>query len=301
MKISVCIPTVRPTTVGAAIASVLRQQYEDLELIVVGQGFDPTLEKSVRDAFSEDQRTRYIGVERMNASHARNLGIDAAMGEVVAFFDDDCEAAPDWLQVIATEFARDPSLGVVGGAVTAPPAERPGPSVCPVITPLETLYDPRASGYIAPVGFEWGAGNVAIRRTVAQQVGPFDECMGPGTPFPGAEDPEWKLRIERCGVRMRTTPRSVVQHTYGRRYGISAGYRLMRNYARGAGAHAAKLGMQGDQRAAQRLRASALSIFSDPKKVPQNLMRAYHVFVGYIMCRSGYRLDQSGTLLVPKG
>ena len=40
----------------------------------------------------------------------------------MAFTDDDCEADPDWLEVIAGYFEREPDLGLLGGAVIAPPS-----------------------------------------------------------------------------------------------------------------------------------------------------------------------------------
>jgi hypothetical protein len=215
--------------------------------------------------------------------------------------DDDCEAEEDWLDVIADAFWRDPALGVVGGALRAPMPGRPGPSVCPVIEPAETLYEPKAPNFDVPAGFDWATANVAVRRSVALRVGPLDECLGPGGPFGGGDDPDWKLRLERLEIRMRSTPRSVVHHIHGRRYGLRAGYGLLRAYSRGLGALAAKLSMQSDPRGRLRLRATIRDLGSGRAKLPHDVFRAYHIYTSYLICRLRYRLDESGTLLEPRG
>lgn len=298
--ISVCIPTVRPTTIADAIGSVLRQSYPDWELWVVGQGDDPTLAEEVERVRRRDPRVRYVHVEIRNASLARNTAIDRAGGELIALLDDDCEAAPDWLETLQRCFRDEPDTGVVGGAVIAPPPERWGFSTCPENRPREALYDPVAAGFTAPLGCDWLSANVAVRRSVIERVGPFDPCLGPGTPFAAAEDPDWKLRIEKLGITMRATPRSVVYHTHGRRYGLREGHAHLRNYARGNGALAAKLTLQGDRRGAERLRALWTELGRSPLRLPNNLLRVKYMLEAYDLCLRDYRLEPTGRLLEKK-
>ncbi len=248
MTISVCIPTVRPTTLGAAIASIRRQTFTDWELIVVGQGADETLESVTRVAAENDSRVRYIHIAQSGLSLARNAGLRAARGEIIAMTDDDCEAHINWLEVIAASFTAQSSVGVVGGALLAPPPTRPGVSMCPSLVPGEVLCDPVRTGRSAPPGFDWWGANFAVRRTVADRVGPFDECLGVGGNFMSGEDVDYKLRLEAAGVQMYSTPRSAVSHTYGRRYGLRDVMRYWHRNEAGMGALAAKLTMMGDPR-----------------------------------------------------
>src|SRR5215813_13941843 len=85
--VSVIIPTFdRATWVGEAIASVLAQTYTYLELIIVDDGsHDATRE--VVQAFG--QALRYIRQAHAGVSAARNCGVAASRGTLIAFLDSD--------------------------------------------------------------------------------------------------------------------------------------------------------------------------------------------------------------------
>lgn len=94
---SVVIPVYnRENTVRRAIESVLRQTYEDLEVIVVDDGStDGT--KDVVTAI-EDDRLHYFYQENQGAQVARNRGIMEATGDWIAFLDSDDEWVPNKLE-----------------------------------------------------------------------------------------------------------------------------------------------------------------------------------------------------------
>ena len=50
----------------------------------------------------------------MGLSHARNVGLDAARGDVVVYTDSDCEADEDWLYYLAVSLLRSNHVGVGG-------------------------------------------------------------------------------------------------------------------------------------------------------------------------------------------
>ncbi len=80
-----------------------------------------------------------------------------------------------------------------------------------------------------------------MRRSVMELVGPFDNYLGVGTDYPSCEDVDFGLRAEELGVAMWTTPRSIVYHSYGRRYGLRNVLKHHKGYAMGSGALSAKL------------------------------------------------------------
>lgn len=254
MKVSVCVPTSRPDTVALTIQSILKQSWPDWELIAVGQG-DPAhqqtqaTEEAVTGATS-DERVRYVHTPERGATRARNKAMAAATGDVFAFIDDDCEAHESWLAVLMACFEQDPGLGLVGGAVIAPPKTGRGIGRCPSVSPAETVYDPPAMSYTPPPGWEWISCNVAITRAAAEAIGPWDEYLGPGTEFPAADDTDYLLRAEALDIRMATTPRAIVYHTYGYRYNRQL-WKHSRNYAYANGGLAAKLTLMGDRRGAE--------------------------------------------------
>ncbi len=87
--VSVIIPTYkRPALLRRSVMSVLAQTYANLELIVVDD-CSPDETPEVMGAFT-DPRVRYIRLEtNQKAGRARNAGIAAARGELIAFQDDD--------------------------------------------------------------------------------------------------------------------------------------------------------------------------------------------------------------------
>lgn len=97
-KVSIIIPTYnRAGTIKRSIESVLRQTYSDFELIVVDDGStDNTFQ--IVDGY-DDPRLRYLRIEeRRGANHARNVGIESADGDYIAFQDSDDEWRPDKLE-----------------------------------------------------------------------------------------------------------------------------------------------------------------------------------------------------------
>ena len=305
MRFSVCIPTTRATALKAAIDSICCQTYTDWELIVVGQGEEKKAEQVVTSLASQDARVRYIHIPQYGASRARNAGIQAALGEIIALIDDDCEARTDWLEVLAACFDEEPEVGLVGGSLLAPKRERRGFAVCPSWEPAETLYDPISSGREAPYKWDWVSANVAIRRSVIERAGLFDERLGPGTTFPVADDTDYKLRLEAIGIPMRATPRSVVYHTYGYRYGLRAVLRNMRNYARGNAGMAAKLTLSGDPRGQEWFDDTKYACTSAwfrnlvSGKLAIHLLRFWLYSRAYQQCLREYRVDQPGGMLYP--
>jgi glycosyltransferase involved in cell wall biosynthesis len=132
---------------------------------------------------------------------ARNKGVMASRGGILAFIDADCTADPNWLQVIATELKEGGSLGIIGGDVRVPLADPPKP------TPLEayeSIFAFRQQEYIEQQGFS-GTGNLAIRREIYDAVGPFA-----GIEF--AEDRDWGRRAAQKGFTTVFVPEMIVFH-----------------------------------------------------------------------------------------
>jgi len=293
LSISVCVPAMRGGTVGATIRAIRAQTWSDWELIVLGQGPRDELEAAVTVGSAGDPRVRYVQLARKGLSRARNAALGAAAGSVVAFTDDDCEPKPDWLATIAGAFLSDPSVGLVGGAVLSPPTSG-RLTACPTVEPSESLYDPVADPGRPPGRWDWIGANFAVRRNVAEQLGRFDECLGAGADFPAAEDTDYKLRLESAGVRMLTTPRAAVLHTYGVRKGWAI-FRSQQNYATGNGGMAGKLTLLGDRRGEEWLMETRASVFKAGRLAPHRLargLRRLHFFSSaYERCLRDYRIE----------
>ena len=88
------------------------------------------------------------------------------------------------------------------------------------------------------------SGNMALYRTAIDEVGNFDECLGPGTHFPAAEDNDLGFRLLEAGYCIRYVPEAILYHHAWRSQ--SQVLQLRWAYARGQGAFYAKHLRMGD-------------------------------------------------------
>ncbi|HWL42380.1 MAG TPA: glycosyltransferase family 2 protein [Ilumatobacter sp.] len=246
MLVSIILPTVRADSVGTAIDAIIAQTVDEWELIVVPQGDDDRLASVLAEYTERHAQVHAVHTPVRGLSHARNVGTAAARGDILAFTDDDCEVAPDWVERLQQIFAEHPDVGVVGGEVVAPPNRQWWRvSTCPAAHVIDAVYRPVEDGWQAPPGFYMIGANISVRRDVADRVGLWDVEFGAGRRYGACEDQDFISRAEALGVSLLTSSALVVNHTTGRRHGLRQFVAHQRNYARGRGAWQAKLRMWG--------------------------------------------------------
>jgi len=239
--ISICVASVRSDTISYLVESILRQSISDWELIIATQGENPNLLELMEKYVSRYTNIKHIKCKEFGKTRALNRAIMEAKGDIIAFTDDDCEADENWLETIALYFTRYENAGIVAGSLIPSKKRLLSISTCPATYVMEYFYDPSKHENGAPPGFYWAGGNFAVRKNVFDIVGLFDEFLGPGTEFPGAEDVDFAYRSEAKNIIVATTPKSLVYHTYGRRYGLRSILAHYKNYALGSGALHSKL------------------------------------------------------------
>ncbi len=302
-RFTVVIPTVRAATIGATVDSILRQTVQDWELLIVGQGEEAPLRAALASCLQADPRIRYVHLDRMGLSHARNAAMRHARADVVAFIDDDCEADPRWLEVFGEHLDADPRLGFIVGPLLPPPGPRPWLSECPQVPPVDAVLTPGEGD--GGRDFDFGGANFAFRRAVYERVGPMDEYLGAGATFLAAEDIDYKSRLIRAGVRMRSVSAAVVHHTYGRRDGLRAVFRHRRGYAIGQGALAAKLTLGGDPAGVAWLRMIRSDLLRSVRarrvgRAALGLARYWYAWRGYRDCLRRFTVPPEAWLLRPR-
>jgi len=296
MKITVCIPAYRPNTLDTPVQSLLNQTWDAWEILIVGQGNKKDSRTKgvikIADEFSQkDTRIKYVHSDTVGHSNVINKGVQTSTGEIIALIDDDCEAQKDWLEKTANYYKKYPNVGLIGGSVLRPEAEK-CIGICPYIVPSEVMYDPIKMS--PPDGWDWISANVSFRKEVFALNGPFDPYIGPGTIFPAGGETDYKLRLEQKGVAMLTTPKVAVLHKYGYRYGIKAIMQHTSNYAIGNGGLAGKLTLMGDERGQQMLEITKRErLFGwkkpfRPHRIPFSILRLRNYINAYNYCIKNY-------------
>jgi cellulose synthase/poly-beta-1,6-N-acetylglucosamine synthase-like glycosyltransferase len=186
-------------------------------------------------------RARYAREERPGLDVARNRAMREARHEIVAFTDDD--AAPDagWLRALARAFG-DPRTMCVTGLTMPAELETEAQEAFERMGGFGRGFWPRAYDGTRDDPFlvgRIGAGvNMALRRSVLDLVGPFDEALDAGTPTQSGGDHDIFARILAAGWRIVYEPGALVWHRHRRDWeGLR---RTMHGYGVGVYAHLTK-------------------------------------------------------------
>jgi glycosyltransferase involved in cell wall biosynthesis len=188
-------------TIGDCLASLLRNDYPATrrEILVVDNGSTDGTAHIVKRL-----PVRYLLESRRGASYARNRGILASRGEIVAFTDADCLASSRWLRELVSGFDEQAVGGVAGEILPYPPrtaAERYAARIRH-LSPEHYLRRP-----IFPFAV---TANLAFRRSVFDAVG----LMDPGSPR-GGESTDFCTRFLReTGLQLRLASKAIVLHRH---------------------------------------------------------------------------------------
>lgn len=179
--VSVIIPTCgRPQMLLDCVASILRNDFQDFEIIIVDQDPGRALEGEISRRFDADERLVYLFLDEAAASRARNVAIKHARGQILVFSDDDTEVEQCWLRAYLEAFAAcgaEPAI-VAGRLEPMWLAQRP-------------RWLPENKEYLLGIYNKQGAlmpmpepelpigANFAADRRVVEAMGQFDERLGP--------------------------------------------------------------------------------------------------------------------------
>jgi GT2 family glycosyltransferase len=201
-------------TIRDCLEGLLRLEYPDFEVIVVNDGSTDATADIVRK-----YEFRLISTENRGLSSARNTGLEAATGEIVAYLDDDAYPDPHWLTYLATTFMRT-SHAAVGGPNTPPPGD--GPIADCVANapggPVHVLLSDQKAEHIPGC-------NMAFRKAALQAIGGFDPqfCIA-------GDDVDVCWRLQDQGWTVGFNPAAVVWHH--RRNSVWAYWKQQLNYGK---------------------------------------------------------------------
>ena len=213
-QISVIVPTFnRAHALGRAVSSILEQTYRSFELIIVDDGSTDGTEMLAKGI--SDPRLHYIRQENGGVSLARNTGIAAASGELIAFLDSDDEAAPQWLEKLASLFT-DPGVGLACAGIRR------------ILEPAETevYLHPQAMGpTFDDVVALFLAGSFMVRSDLLRAAGGYANGLI------GSENTELAMRLiptmKQMGLHLRTIPDAFVTVHYDTRVRMQGDIRFV--------------------------------------------------------------------------
>jgi GT2 family glycosyltransferase len=211
LSVVICGYTIeRWADIEAAVESLRRQTETPDEIFFVSDYNDALYAKAIA-AF--DDVTVLANAETRGLSGARNTGVAAASGDVVAFLDDDAAADAQWAARLLDAYTDDSVIGVGGRVLPAWQAPRPSWLPEAFLWVVGCSYEGQPT-VKAPVRNAIGA-NMSFRRSVFTEVGGFDATVGRiGKDAAGCEETEFSIRARqaRPGTRIMLEPAAVCFH-----------------------------------------------------------------------------------------
>ncbi len=202
LEFSVIVPTFnRPVQLGACLAALAEQNVSArYEVIVVDDGGEADV-GSIVDRWKERMEVCCLRVKNGGPAAARNVGAATAKGKWLAFTDDDCVAAPQWLAALKEAFENSPRSLLGGRTVNA--LEN---NACAAASQLiqDLAYTYYNSGPDGPSFF--AANNMALPAEDFRLLGGFDHS------FRTAEDRDLCDRWRLSGRRMAYVPEALIRH-----------------------------------------------------------------------------------------
>ena len=211
--VSAVIPTRnRPNLVLRAVRSTLAQTYKDLEVIVVVDGPDPATEQALREF--RDQRLKVISLAHtVGAAQARNLAVQSAGGDWIAFLDDDDEWLPEKTE-LQMERARTSAFSypIVCSQLLA------RTSRYEVTWPRTTPSEPLSEYLLARNSWSYGDGLLSTITLLFPKD--LFESVRFRPELPRHQDWDWVLRAARqhgAGIEFILKPLAIWHQAEGRR------------------------------------------------------------------------------------
>ncbi|HEY9653785.1 MAG TPA: glycosyltransferase family A protein [Coleofasciculaceae cyanobacterium] len=281
----------RDAYLGAAIDSLLAQDCQDFEVIVVDNASSDRTRDVVQERLPHPRLT-YIYEPVLGLSVARNRGAQETTAPILAYLDDDAVASPQWLKVLLQAYEQNEKLAVAGGKVTLiwPDGITPPNWISSELAGNLGLYDLGDTVVlIKQPGLTPRGLNYSIRRTFLEEIGGFDPNLGrKGKNLLSNEELYMTELALKQGWQVAYIPEALAAHNVAPER-LKPGWFLQRSWWQGISecyreeivgrTGIAQFG-RGGERLVRGLYKS-LKYFADPAKRFDNLVYAYGQ-IGYL-------------------
>lgn len=224
-KVSVVVASYNGArTLEPCLKSLSALRYPDYEILLVDDGStDQTAALAAR--FPEVRLLRHP--QNLGLSAARNTGIAAAQGEIIAFTDDDCRVDEDWLHYLVAELLDQDVAGV--GGPNLPPADDSPVAAAVLVSPggpTHVMLTDRRAEHIPGC-------NMAFWKRALLEVDCFDPVFRRA-----GDDVDLCWRLQQQGLHLGLSPAGFVWHA--RRSTVRAYLRQQHGYGEAEALLAAK-------------------------------------------------------------
>ena len=213
----------RSDVLGPMLASLASQTWRGFELIVVDQNGDDRVVPMLEPVRQAGIAVSHLRIAAPNLSAARNRGIEAAMGQWVAFPDDDCWYEPDCLARVVEAIGAEPavdgwvvdwveahaaaaraaSAGAEGGGGGAGGATGGAPAAM------------KAAVFRAFRGGDASSITLFLKTAVVRAIASFDVRIGVGRYYGAGEETDLMIRLLDHGAVVRRLAGARVHHHFG--------------------------------------------------------------------------------------
>jgi len=229
MKVSAVVPIYNGEADLPELIECLRSQTyppEEVEYLLVDNNSSDGTKNLIETAAENSPISiRALSENKIQSSYAaRNTGIRAAKGEIIAFTDADCRPEPQWLEKLIEPFNNNSNLGIVAGEIVALPGKN---LLEKHADRQETLSQKHTlANAFCPYG---QTANLAVRREALEKVGLFRPYLTTG----GDADICWRI-LRETSYELKLAEEAIVKHRHRstlaelasqwRRYGKSNKY-----------------------------------------------------------------------------
>jgi GT2 family glycosyltransferase len=192
----VCCSFNGEATIRDTLEHLARLDYPDYEVIVVDDG-----STDATASIARSYGAQVVSTPNQGLSAARNVGLRAATGSIVAYIDDDAYPDPGWLAFLVRAFQEGGYCGV-GGPNLLPPEDGPIAECVGNAPggPCHVLLSDREAEHIPGC-------NMAFERRWLERVGGFDPVFRAA-----GDDVDLCWRLQEAGGRLGFHPAAVVWH-----------------------------------------------------------------------------------------
>ena len=199
--VSVIVPVYNDARrLRGCLAALEQQTYpsERHEIVVV----DNASSEDLRPIVAAFPGFRFEREDQPGSYAARNKGIVASKGQILAFTDSDCLPDPDWIAAGVRALAAHPGCGAVGGRIEMVARD---PQRITAVDLHDLVWGMPQRVYVERFGLAATA-NLLAHRWVFDRVGPFDAS------FKSCGDCEWSFRREAAGIELAYADEARVCH-----------------------------------------------------------------------------------------